>query len=278
MREAVGMGFDFEWSNERLFYGLYTRKNSFFVKTKMQAIGMPSTEEIVLLEPFRDSLPSEVFDIPYDPPITDGTGKNRKNIRKAGKLLDDAGWKIVDGKRTKDGEVLTVEFLDDGPSFERIVNPFIKNLERLGITATFRTVDRAQFQRRFEDFDFDIVSSRLPVSPTPGPELYNLYSSQSADTKGSYNLAGVKHPAIDAMIEIINGAESREELNTASQALDRILRSLHIWAPHWYKATHSIAYQDIFGQPETKAPFDRSVIRTWWVDAEKEAAMKAKTE
>lgn len=269
VREAIGMAFDFEWSNETLFYGLYYRTDSFFENAPFEAAGEPTEGELALLEPFRDQLPESVFGPAYVPPVTDGSGnrdrKRRKNLAKAMKLLDDAGWTLKEGKRyNSKGEKLEIEFLDNSASFARITNPFIQNLERLGIDARLRQVDRPQYQRRYKDFDFDIVTSRLVFSLTLGPELFNIFQSDSADAKGSSNLPGIKDPVVDALLEKIVEAQTRDEMETAARALDRVLRDGHYWVSQWSKASHTIAYWDEFGFPEIKPPYARAVLDTWW--------------
>lgn len=284
VRKAIAMVFDFEWSNKKLFYGLYNRTDSFFENSDLEAEGPPTEAELALLEPFRDQLDPAVFADAYVPPVTDGSGRIRAEIREAGRLLDEAGWRI-DGEFRKNaqGEVLSVEFLDRVSSgFARIIDPYIANLRLLGVRATLRQVDPAQYERRQKDFDFDIVTSRFPLSPTPGPELRGYLSSESADAEGSYNLAGVADPVIDALIETVNAATSREELRAAARALDRVFRAGHYWAPHWNKASHTIAYWDRFGRPQDigidKPPFDRAILSTWWYDAAKADALAAKME
>ncbi len=274
VREAIALAFDFEWSNDTLFFGLYARTDSFFEGGPMQASGQPSPEELALLEPLADSLPPGVLDeAAYVPPATDGSGRNRRNLRRAARLLEEAGWTVVDGVRRKDGESLTVEFLSQSPSFDRITNPYIKLLERIGVEATLRRVDAAQYERRTEDFDFDIVVSRKSMSSTPGVELRNHFHSESAANSGSLNLSGVADPAVDALLERIEASTSRAELTTAVKALDRVLRAMHIWVPQWNKAAHHLAFWDIYGRPpvETKPKYARGVIDRWWFDPEKAA-------
>ncbi|MEO1120846.1 MAG: extracellular solute-binding protein [Pseudomonadota bacterium] len=281
VRQAIGMVFDFEWSNASLFYGIYTRTHSFFENSDLMAEGPPTEGELAVLEPFRDQLDPGVFEEAYLPPDTDGSGRNRAEIRAAAKLLDEAGWKI-DGQFRKNaaGEVLTVEFLDRvGSSFDRIVDPYIANLRRLGVDASLRQVDPAQYERRAKSFDFDVATARFPLSPTPGPELRGYLSSESAGAEGSFNLAGVSDPVIDGLIEKVNAATSRDELRNAAKALDRVFRAGHYWAPHWNKASHSIVYWDRFGRPQDlgidKPPFDRAILTTWWYDPAKANALAA---
>ncbi len=272
VREAIGLAFDFEWSNKALFYGLYTRTNSFFENAPFEASGKPTKDEFDLLEPFGDQVPQTVFVDVYEPPVTDGSGRARRNIRRAQGLLDDAGWKLVDGKRVNaDGEPLEIEFLDDSPAFARITNPYIQNLKRLGIDASLRQVDRPQYQRRVKAFDYDIIVSRLTFSMTPGPSLYTYFSSEAADDSGSSNLSGIKDPVIDALLEKAQEAENRDELYVTLRVIDRILRDRHYWVPQWSKASHTLAYWDRFGMPETKPKLSRGVLDTWWSLADTKA-------
>ncbi len=273
VREAIGLAFDFEWSNRTLFFDLYQRTDSFFENAPFEASGKPTPEELALLEPFRDELPQAVFDEAYVPPVTDGSGRARRNIRKAMKLLDEAGWSLKQGKRVNaDGEALEIEFLDDSGSFARITNPYIQNLKRLGITANLRQVDRPQYQRRVKEFDYDIITSRLTFSMTPGPEILNNFSSVAADESGSFNLSGIKDKAVDALLEKALDADNRDDLYTALRAVDRILRTGHYWVPQWSKASHTIAYWDHFARPETKPALTRGILDTWWIDPAKTKA------
>jgi len=264
VREAIALAFDFEWSNKTLFHGLYHRTDSFFENAPFEASGKPTEAELALLEPFRDSLPEVVFGEAYVPPTTDGSGRNRRNIRKAMKLLSDAGWGLVEGKRVKDGELFEIEFLDSSSSFARITGPYIENLKKMGIQARMREVDRPQYQRRVESFDFDIITSRFSLSLTPGPELLNFLSSEAAENDGSFNLAGIKDPVIDMLIEKVIAADNREDMQTALRALDRVFRVGRYWVPQWSKGSHTLAWRDQFGWPETKPAYARGILDTWW--------------
>lgn len=276
VREAIALAFDFEWSNKNLFYNLYTRTNSFFENSTLMAMGVPSPQELALLEPYRDKLPPQVFKEAYTAPVSDGSGQDRKLLREASKLLRDAGWNVEGGKRVNaKGEVLDIEFLLFSPSFERVVAPYVKNLKLLGIDATIRRVDPAQFQERTKTFDFDMVVRRYAIPNTPGVILRNYWGSSSANAKGSQNLAGVNDPVIDALIEKVIKANSRAELMIAARALDRVFRAKHYWVPHWYKGAHNIAFWNKFSWPATKPKYDRGVIETWWYDAQKAATLPA---
>lgn len=274
VREALGLAFDFEWSNEKLFYKLYTRTASYFENSDLKAVGPPSLEELKLLEPFRDKVPAAVFGEPVSPPVTDGSGNNRENLRRAVKLLSDAGWaQTPQGVRNAAGQPLTVEILIDSPTFERIAAPYVKSLKAIGVDATIRMVDDAQYERRTKDFDFDLTTQRYPMRMTPGVELKTYWGSQAAQTKGSFNLAGVADPVLDQLIEKIVLAKSREELVTATRAADRVLRAGFYWVPQWYKGAHNLAFWDKFAWPEVKPKYERGALDTWWYDEAKAKAL-----
>ncbi|MBL4751649.1 MAG: ABC transporter substrate-binding protein [Amylibacter sp.] len=277
VREALGLMFNFEWSNKTLFYGQYARTTSFWGNSPMQATGRPIGAELALLEPLKDDLPTSVF---TDEVFTPNTSKpkqlDRAALRKAGKLLDAAGWTIVNGKRTNaKGAVLTVNFLNDSPAFERITNPYIANLLRLGIDAKLETVDPAQATERQKAFDYDVVIQRFVMQKTPGVELRGMFSSTSAKTQGSNNLSGVDNPAIDALIEKVEQATSRDELNTAVRALDRSLRALHIWIPQWFNSAYRLAYLDVYEHPENMPPYALGEMDFWWYNADKAKKLQA---
>lgn len=270
VRRAIGLAFDFEWTNKNLFYNLYQRTEGYFVNSPMKATGAPSAGELELLMPFKDKLPPETFkDVPR-PPQSNGTGQDRKLLRQASRLLREAGWTMKAGKRVNGkGEVFAIEILTFSPSFARIILPMIRNLKTIGIQASLRQVDPAQYQERLKSFDFDMTTQRYVMRLTPGVELWNMFGSNSADAQASYNLAGIKNPVVDAMIEKVIGAQSRQELITASRALDRVLRVHYYWVPHWYKASHHVAYWNKFSRPDIKPKYDRGIIETWWYDAAK---------
>jgi len=274
VREALGLAFDFEWSNKNLFFGLYDRTHSFFQNSDMMAVGPPSAEELKLLEPFRDRLPQEVFGKPYLPPVTDATGRNRENLRRAKELLNAAGFKGY--QEPGEGKVLDVEILIFDPSFERIINPYIQNLKKIGINASLRRVDPAQYVRRTESFDFDMTTQRYTLNLTPSVELKSYWGSEAAGIDGSANLAGITDPVIDALIDKVVAAKTRDELVTATRAIDRVLRAGHYWVPHWYKASHNLAFWNKFSRPAIKPKYDRGVIATWWYDPEKAATLNKK--
>ena len=276
VREALIYAFDFEWTNKTVMYGAYARTSSPFQNSDMVASGLPSPEELKLLEPFRGQVPDEVFNEPFVPPVSDGSGQDRALLRKAQQLLQEAGLPVKDGKRLlPGGEPFTVEFLLDEPSFQPHHATFIKNLGVLGIDANIRLIDAVQFRARVEDFDFDITVERLSMSATPGDSLRPYFSSQAAATKGSYNLAGIASPAIDAMIAKAIAAETRTDLTYACRAIDRLFRAGRYWIPQWYANTHKLAYWDVFDHPQ-KLPRYASragVPELWWYDAAKHAKL-----
>ncbi len=277
VREALGYAFDFEWTNKTVMYGVYARTFSPFQNSDMVANGPPSPEELKLLEPFRGQVPDETFGEPFVPPVSDGSGQDRALLRKAQQLLQGAGLPVKDGKRLlPNGEVFTVEFLLDEPSFQPHHATFIKNLGQIGIEANIRLIDAVQYRARVEAFDFDVTTERMSMSATPGDSLRPYFSSQAAATKGSYNLAGIANPAIDALIEKAIGAETRTDLTIACRALDRVFRAGRYWVPQWYRSTHPIAYWDQFSHPEKPPRYAQGVgaPENWWYDAAKAAKLE----
>jgi microcin C transport system substrate-binding protein len=277
VRKALGLVFDFEWSNKNLFFGLYTRTGSYFENSDLKAVGPPTPDELKLLEPFRDKLPEAVFGEPVSPPVTDGSGNNRAQLREAAKLLDEAGWKQTpQGVRNEAGQLLSIEILMDSPSFERIIAPYVKSLKSIGVDASMRLVDSAQYERRMKDYDFDLTTQRYALRLTPGVELKNFWGSKAAASPGSFNLAGISDPVLDELIDKIVQAKSREELIAATRAADRVLRAGYYWVPQWYKGAHNLAFWDKFSWPEVKPKYERGALETWWIDAEKEKALAAR--
>ncbi|MEZ5828013.1 MAG: extracellular solute-binding protein [Hyphomicrobiales bacterium] len=277
VREALDLAFDFEWTNRNVFYGLYDRTQSYFENSPMKAEGAPSPQERALLEGLGAPVPEAALETAYLPPITDGSGQDRNLLIKAGKLLDEAGWTVKNGVRVNDkGEPLKIEFLMFEPTFERVIAPYVRNLKLLGIDARMRMVDPAQYQQRLKDFDFDITTQRYVMRNTPGVELRSYFGSAAADTSGSLNLAGISDPAVDALIERVVAAKTREDMTTAARALDRVLRAGHYWVPHWYKGTNTVAYWDKFSRPETKPKYDRGILDTWWFDEAKAGEIATK--
>jgi microcin C transport system substrate-binding protein len=258
-------------------YGSYDRTHSVFENSPMKAVGKPSPAELKLLEPFRGKVPDEVFGEPYVPPVTDGSGHDRRWLRKGAQLLAQAGYPIKDGKRVlPDGTPITVEFLIDEPTFKPHHLPIIQNLAILGIDASLRIVDPVQYRARVDDFDFDITVARFSFSSTPGDSLRTYFTSEAARTKGSQNIAGIADPVIDALVDTIIAAKSREDLITACRALDRVFRAGRYWIPHWYKGSHWIAYWDVFGFPAAKPRYFRGIPATWWYDDAKAAKLEQK--
>lgn len=277
VREALDLAFDFEWTNAKLMYGSYTRTHSVFEGSDMKAEGLPSSEELALLEPYRGKVSNEVFGEPYLPPVSDGSGKDRKLLLRAQQLLQNAGLKR-EGNVLLDieGQPFKIEFLDDDPIFTPHVLAYIKNLEFLGIKADARVVDAAQFNARETAFDFDIIPRRFAFASTPGESLHRYFGSEAAAIKGSVNIAGVRDPVIDALIDKAVNAATRDELRTAARALDRVIRAGRYWVPHWYKATHWLATWDVFGRPEAKPRYGLPSETSWWFDAEKAARIGIK--
>jgi microcin C transport system substrate-binding protein len=282
VRKALGLAFDFEWTNKNFFYNLYTRTESYFENSDMKAQGKPSAEELALLEPYRAKVAPEVFGDAIKPPVSDGSGSDRKLLREAQKLLIAAGWKIDTSRRgpavlrNAKGETLDIEFLNSGPTMERILGPYVKNLALIGVRATIRTVDSAQYQRRVKSWDYDVIATRFTMGLTPGVELFNFWGSQSANSEGSSNHSGIKDPVIDALIEKVIAAKSRKQLVSATRAIDRVLRAGYYWVPHWYKAAHNMVYWDKFGRPKVKPKYTRGVIDTWWYDEARAARLKSR--
>jgi microcin C transport system substrate-binding protein len=272
LREAFILAFDFEWTNKSIMYGSYDRTHSVFQNSNMMATGKPGADELALLEPFRGKVPDEVFGDPFVPPVTNGSGQDRALLRQASATLQKAGFLIKDGRRVMpNGERIAVEFLIDEPSFQPHHMPFIKNLGTLGIDASLRIVDPVQFRKRIDEFDFDITVQRFSFSTLPGDSLRSYFTSQAAAIKGSQNLAGISDPVVDALVDKIIAANSRPALVTACKALDRVIRAGRYWVPHWYKASHWIAYWDIFGRPPNKPRYARGIPETWWYDRDRAA-------
>jgi microcin C transport system substrate-binding protein len=278
LREALILAFDFEWTNQSIMYGAYKRTHSVFQNSDLMAVGKPGPDEVALLEPFRGKIPDDVFSEAFVPPVSDGSGQDRALLRRASQLLQEAGFPIKSGKRVDArGEPIRMEFLLDEPSFEPHHMPYIKNLGVLGIDATFRLVDPVQYRARVDDFDFDITVQRFSFSSTPGDGLRTYLSSQAATTKGSQNLAGIADPAIDALIDVAIDAETRASLTNACRALDRVVRAGRYWVPHWYLASHRIAYWDVFARPAAAKPrYARGVPETWWHDPVKAAKLETR--
>ncbi len=277
VRKAMAYAFDFEWTNSKLFYGAYKRGYSFFSNSELASQGLPGADELKLLEPHKDHLPASVFNEEFKLPVTDGEGNNRKQLYIAKKLLEDAGWSVKNNILTNsEGQQFKFEFLIYDPAFERIINPFIQSLKRLGIQATIRKVEVSQYIDRSRSFEFDVMTLSIGQSLSPGMEQIEYWHSTSADTPSSRNIAGIKNPAIDSLIKNVVEAKEREDLITATRALDRAL--LHNWfvIPQWYIDSHRVAYWDKFSRPAIAAKYDRDFdtnLFTWWIDESKLKAL-----
>jgi microcin C transport system substrate-binding protein len=278
IREALNYAFDFEWTNRNIMFSAYKRLVSFFSTPDTEAVGAPGPDEMKLLDPLRSKVSPRVFQPAWDPPVSDGSGSDRALLRRAFNLLVSAGCKRQ-GERLllPDGSPFTIEFLDDTAALQPHFQVLQANLHRLGIEATSRIVDAAQYKSRLDAFDFDFVVLALGGSYTPGQELQQLYSSEAARTPGSRNLAGVSDPAVDALVEIIAHAPSREELSVGCRALDRLLRVGFYWIPMWYKSDSLIAYWDEFARPAAPPKFGTGAPGVWWWDADKAKARGAPT-
>lgn len=266
VRHAVAEAFDFEWANRVLFYGAYKRAGSYFENSDMAAEGLPSANEMKLLEPLRGKIPDEVFKMPYQPPSAGNPGAVRENLLKARDLLDEAGWVIRDGRRVnaETGMPLTFTILLNSPSMERVALPFVANLRRLGIDARVRTVDTAQYQNRLQDFDFDMTVGVWGQSLSPGNEQRDFWTSQAADRPGSRNLAGIRSEAVDRLVDLLISATTREELRTRASALDRVLLWGHYVIPHWYAGAIRVAYWNKLEHPDDLPPYGIA-FDAWWV-------------
>ncbi len=267
VRQAIGYAFDFEWANETLFHKAYKRTDSYYENSDLQAEGLPGPLELKLLEPLRDQIPLEVFTKRYEPPRTEGPQGVRKNLLEAKRLLDETDWEVKNGVRVdrKTGRPLAFEILLDSPTFERVALPFIENLKRLGIQANLRTVDSTQYENRTRDFDFDMIVGIWPQSLTPGNEQRDFFGSDSADRPGSRNMAGVRNPAVDQLIDAIVRASTKEDLYAAVAALDRVLLWNHYVIPHWHSGTFRVAYWTRLKRPDTVPPYSLG-FDGWWVD------------
>jgi len=275
VRQALAHAWDFEWSNKTLMYDAYTRTNSYFSNSELASSGLPTGAELKILETFKGQVPDEVFTTEYQAPKTDGSGNNRRNLRKALKLLGEAGWVVKDRKlRNAAGEAMAFETLLVSPAFERLVLPFKKNLERLGVDMSVRTVDTAQYQRRLDDFDFDVVVSGFGQSLSPGNEQRDYWHSSKVDVQGSRNVMGIADPVVDQLIEMVIQAPDRESLITRTRALDRVLLWGHYVIPHFHIRVARIIYWNKFGRPKQLAKYSTGFPTTWWIDPEREAAVK----
>lgn len=265
VRQALTIAFDFEWTNKNIFYNAYTRTHSFFSNSEMAATSLPTAEEINILEPIRHQVPAEVFTQIYRAPETDGSGQIYKQLRQAKRLLMKAGWVFKDGKliNATSGEQLSFEMLLVQPAFERVVSPFIRNLERLGIKASIRLIDVSQYINRMRQYDFDVIVGSFGQSSSPGNEQRNYWHSEGADIEGSRNLIGIKDPAVDYLVEQIIQAPDRESLVLRTRALDRVLQWNHFVIPQYHINKYRVAYWDKFSMPSIRPKYDLG-FDTWW--------------
>ena len=277
VRQALAYGFDFEWSNKNLFYGLYKRTRSYFDNSELAATGVPQGEELKILEPFRGKIPDEVFTKEYDPPKYDGSGNIRDGLREALNLLKAAGWTFKSEKLVNDqtGQPFEFEIVLNDPQMERIVLPFAKNLERMGISAHVRTIDTAQYEKRMETFDYDMAIEVFGQSLSPGNEQREFWGSKAADEQGSRNTLGIKNPVIDELVEALIRAPDRASLVAHTHALDRILQYGYYVIPQFHLGAFWIAYWDKFRRPEVSPKYGFG-LDSWWVDPKAEQTVEAK--
>lgn len=266
VREAIGLTLDYEWINKTIFYGAYTRNKSFFENTEFAATGLPTGKELALLEAFKSELSPALFAEPFANPVTDGSGNPRENLLKAQKLLEDAGWTVKDGKRVNaKGEQLSLEVMLRQPTMERVIAPMRKNLERLGISSSIRMVDDAQYQKRTDNSDFDMVSIWINRGVFfPGNEQVSLWHSSQADVKGGNNLAGLKNKAVDGILDALTKAEDKDSLIAAGRALDRALLWEYVVIPNWHSGSFRVAYWDKFAMPKITPKYNLG-FQTWWI-------------
>jgi len=274
VRRALAHLFDFEWTNKNLFFGQYLRCKSYFANSELASEGMPAGDELAVLERFRGRIPDTVFKEPYTPPAYAGDGNIRDGLRAALAQLKEAGWEFKDGRmlELKSGRALRVEALFQSQSIERVVLPLAQNLKRIGIPMELRLVDPAQYEKRIEKFDYDLIIQEWLQSESPGNEQRSMWSSAAAGTDGSQNYIGVNDKAIDELIDLVIAAPDRPQLVARVKALDRVLLHHHFVVPGWYTADDRILYWDKFGLPE---PHKRGTsFRHWWYDAAKAQRLK----
>jgi microcin C transport system substrate-binding protein len=273
VRRALQLAFDYEWSNKQFAFGAYKRTNSYFENSELASRGVPTGVELDILNQFRDQLPPELFTTPYTNPKTDGSGNNRQQLRQAMQILDAAGYKLgVDGIRVHEdtGVRLSFEIIERQQAFERWVLPFIKNLKRIGVEATFRVVDTSQYVERLTNFDYDMTVQSYGQSLSPGNEQMEYWHSSKADMVGSRNYMGIKNPVVDALVEMVINAPNREELIVRTRALDRVLLWGYHLIPQWHINTWRVAHWDKFRKPSVQAPYDLGAMDTWWMKEDSE--------
>lgn len=269
VREALSYAMDFEWMNKNMFYGQYSRTRSYFQNTDYEAKGLPDEDELAVLEPYKSQVPARVFTQEYQPPVTDGSGRIRAQLRVAFKLLDEAGWALKDKVMTnkETGQPLTFELLIYSPTTERIAIPLQKNLKLMGVEMNIRSVDTTQYIKRLRDRDFDMVSSSYSANPYPSPNLMIVWNSNYIDS--TYNTAGVMDPVVDALtLEISNSQQDTQALLSLGKALDRVLQWNFYVIPQWHVGEYRVAMWDKFGRPSVTPRYDLGVD-TWWVDKQK---------
>ncbi len=272
VREALGLAFDFEWTNQALFFNQYSRSNSFFSNSYLSATGLPKGLELEYLIPFKKSLPSEVFTQPLSPPVNGNRSSLRTHLKKAQSLLKEAGWKIEKGVlKNSEGKSFEFELLLVSPSFERVIAPFAQNLKKLGIVVNYRTIDPALYTDRIQKFDFDMVVHVYGQSLSPGNEQWNFWHSQVVDKVGSKNLAGIQSPVVDALVEKIIYVPTQEELTAACKALDRVLWYGYFVLPNWFMDGHRLAYFNKFQMPNNVPIYYNhyQLLMTWWAENQK---------
>ena len=277
VREAIGYAFDFEWSNRTLFNGQYTRTASFFSNSDQASSGLPKGEELEILDKFRGQIPDRVFTKEYQPPKSDGSGRPRKNLRTAAMMLEKSGWRIGEDLKLVNRETgipLKFEIMLYSQAFERIVLPFIRNLEQIGIEATIQMKEQTEYVNRLRAKDFDMVVFTWGQSDTPGNEQRGYWGSDAADTDGSRNLARIKDPVVDELIEHLIVSDSREQLNSRTRALDRVLLSGFYVIPQWHIRADRVLYWDKFSRPDSSL---RTGVMTgrWWYDELKAATLRS---
>ena len=273
VRLALSYAYDHEWINKALYNNAYTRTDSYFDNSPLASSGLPSENELKLLNPWKNQLPKEIFNQTYQPPVSDGSGMPRDNLRIAKKILEGEGWFVEDGKLIKDGKEFAFEFLIVSPSVEKIALAFQKTLEVLGITMSVRTVDSSQYQARMLNYDFDMIKASWNVSLSPGNEQQFYWGSEVGKKDGSKNYAGVNSPVVDSLIETLIGAKTREELTTAIHALDRVLLWGHYVIPLYHSNTDRIAYWNFLEFPD-EIPLYGLVIESWWANSEKASKLQ----
>ena len=269
VREALGLAFDFEWMSRQLFYGAYQRVHGIFGNTLCETHGLPTPAEIARLEPWRKELPTEVFGPMFEPPVTKDAAALREHLRRALALLKDAGWQVQDGVlRNAQGEPFVLEYMDSSEGGMRTLSSWQRNLQKLGITLKFRSVDFALYQQRLQKFDFDITTIAYQGTNSPGQEFADLFGSRAADQEDSGNFPGVKNPAVDAVIRAMVSAKTLPQMLPACHALDRIIAAEHYLIPQWSASTHRMVYDAWhLAKPDVVPPYSPGemwVIDTWW--------------